>query len=82
MDHQPVLVGEIMGDQRLHELRGTHDHDVLARLTLDLCDPPGDVGVTVVCGQEPAAMVLDATYLGTALSIRAMSSSGSVTVGQ
>ena len=38
--------------------------------------------ITVVGGHGPEASVLDATYFGTALSIFAMSSAGSVTVGQ
>jgi hypothetical protein len=38
--------------------------------------------MTLVCGHGPDWSVREATYLGTALSMRAMSSPGSVTAGQ
>src|SRR5262249_48243799 len=43
---------------------------------------PRTSSITVVSLQEPSRTVVEARYLGTVLSIRAISSPGSVTVGQ
>ena len=83
MEHQPVLVDQVVAHQRLGELAAADDLEVLSGLLLELGDRLGDVALeqTRVAPRQGSSRVVEATYFGRLFRVAAMGSSSGC-VGQ
>ena len=84
IDHQPVLVHQVVPDQRAHELRAPDHVDIAAVRLLQRRDGfgHGPASRVELCQPSGSVSVVEATYFGFVFSGSAMTCSSAGAFGQ